>query len=87
MELTVKQEHLAKAFNIISKIASNRTSLPILSNILLRTSGSRLLIAATDLEIAISQNIGANVVSIDPLSDDWKNNLIFVTKQIANSYK
>ena len=35
----------------------------------------------------ISQNIGANVVSIDPLSDDWKNNLIFVTKQIANSYK
>ena len=26
----------------------------------------------------ISQNIGANVVSIDPLSDDWKNNLIFV---------
>ena len=61
MELTVKQEHLAKAFNIISKIASNRTSLPILSNILLRTSGSRLLIAATDLEIAISQNIGAKV--------------------------
>ena len=35
----------------------------------------------------ISQNIGANVVSIDPLSDDWKNNLLFVAKEIAKSYK
>lgn len=61
MELTVKQEYLSKAFNIIGKIASNRTSLPILSNVLLRTNGSRLLIAATDLEIAISQNIGAKI--------------------------
>ena len=64
MELTVKQEHLAKAFNIIGKIASNRTSLPILSNVLLRTNGSRLLIAATDLEIAISQNIGAKIEKV-----------------------
>ncbi|AYJ80650.1 cation ABC transporter substrate-binding protein [Aliarcobacter cryaerophilus ATCC 43158] len=35
----------------------------------------------------ISQNIGANVVSIDPLSDDWKNNLLFVAKEISKSYK
>lgn len=61
MELIVKQENLTKALNIISKIASERTSLPILSNILFRTNGSRLLIAATDLEIAISQNIGAKI--------------------------
>ena len=53
MELTVKQENLSKALNIISKIASERTSLPILSNVLLRTNGSRLLIAATDLEYFI----------------------------------
>lgn len=35
----------------------------------------------------ISQNIGANVVSIDPLSDDWQNNLLLVAKEIAKSYK
>lgn len=61
MELTVKQENLSKALNIVSKVASSRTSLPILNNILLRTEGSMLLIAATNLEIAISQNIGAKI--------------------------
>ena len=68
MELTVKQEHLNKAFNIIGKIASNRTSLPILSNVLLRTNGSRLLIAATDLEIAVSQNIGAKIEKVGEIT-------------------
>ena len=42
MELTVKQENLAKALNIVGKVASSRTSLPILNNILFRTHGSRL---------------------------------------------
>lgn len=68
MELIVKQENLSKALNIISKIASERTSLPILSNVLLRTNGSRLLIAATDLEIAISQNIGAKIEKVGEIA-------------------
>ncbi len=36
---------------------------------------------------AISKNIGANVVAIDPLSDNWNENLQKVATQIANSYK
>ena len=35
----------------------------------------------------ISQNIGANVVSINPLSDDWYNNMLLVANEIAKSYK
>ncbi|MFY4822120.1 metal ABC transporter solute-binding protein, Zn/Mn family [Aliarcobacter butzleri] len=35
----------------------------------------------------ISESIGANVVSIDPLSGDWKNDLLKTAKEIANSYK
>lgn len=35
----------------------------------------------------ISQNVGANVVSINPLSDDWYNNMLFVANEIAKSYK
>lgn len=35
----------------------------------------------------ISKNIGANVVAIDPLSDNWNENLLNVAKQIADSYK
>ncbi|MDX4061582.1 zinc ABC transporter substrate-binding protein [Aliarcobacter skirrowii] len=35
----------------------------------------------------ISKNIGANVVSINPLSDDWYNNMLLVANEIAKSYR
>ncbi len=61
MKLTVTQENLAKSLAIISRVASSRNELAILNNILLRTDGGRLLIAATNLEIASTQYIGAKV--------------------------
>lgn len=63
MELTVTQENLARALASASRVASTKTQLPILSNILLRTEGHRLMIAATNLEIATSQLIGAKIVN------------------------
>jgi len=62
MELIVTQEKLNKALAAVSRIASTKTQLPILSNILLRTDGNRLLVAATNLEIAITQYIGAKII-------------------------
>lgn len=62
MELTVTQENFSKALSAVGRVASTRTQLPILSNILLRTDGNRLLIAATNLEIATTQYIGAKIV-------------------------
>ncbi|MDO4781257.1 MAG: DNA polymerase III subunit beta [Candidatus Saccharibacteria bacterium] len=61
MKLTVTQENLTKALATIGRVASARTELPILNNILLRTDGGRLLIAATNLEIAATQYIGAKI--------------------------
>lgn len=63
MELSVTQENLARALSIVGRVASTKTQLPILGNILLRVDGSRLLIAATNLEIASTQYIGAKVVT------------------------
>jgi DNA polymerase-3 subunit beta len=63
MELTVTQENLAKALAAVSRLASTRTQLPILNNILLRTDGTRLLVAATNLEIAATHYIGAKIAS------------------------
>ena len=63
MELTVTQENLARALGAASRVASTKTQLPILSNILLRTDGSRLMVAATNLEIASSQLIGAKIIN------------------------
>ncbi|RWZ78365.1 MAG: DNA polymerase III subunit beta [Candidatus Microsaccharimonas sossegonensis] len=61
MELTVTQENFARALSAVSRVASNKTGLPILSNILLRTDNNRLLVAATNLEIATTQYIGAKI--------------------------
>jgi len=36
---------------------------------------------------AISKNIGGRVVSIDPLSENWRSSMIKTAKEIANSYK
>ena len=62
MELTVTQENLAKALGNVGRVASSKTGLPILSNILLRTDGNRLQVAATNLEIASTQHIGAKIL-------------------------
>lgn len=61
MKLTVTQENLNKALQNVARIASAKTPLPILNNIVLKTSKNRLLLAATNLEIAITHHIGAKV--------------------------
>ena len=63
MELTVTQENLTRALGAASRVASTKTQLPILSNILLRTDGTRLMVAATNLEIASTQLIGAKIIN------------------------
>mgnify|MGYP003351323920 CR=1 FL=1 len=63
MKLIVTQENLTRALNTVGRVASSRTSLPILNNILLKTDNNRLLLAATNLEIAITEYIGAKVSS------------------------
>lgn len=62
MEIILTQENLNHALTAVSRVASNKTQLPILGNILLRTDGKRLLIAATNLEIAITQYIGCKII-------------------------
>ncbi len=61
MKLQVTQENLAKALNSVARVASSRSTLPILSNVLLKTVDNRLSIAATNLDIAITHYIGSKV--------------------------
>ncbi|QHN42252.1 DNA polymerase III subunit beta [Candidatus Mycosynbacter amalyticus] len=61
MELSVLQEHLARALTAVGRVASSRTQLPILNNILFRTDGTRLLVAAMNMEIASTQFVGAKI--------------------------
>jgi DNA polymerase-3 subunit beta len=61
MKLRVTQENLSKALTSVSRVASTRGTLPILSNVLVKTVGNRLSVAATNLDIAITHYIGAKV--------------------------
>jgi len=61
MKLQVTQENLTKALNTVARVANSRTTLPILSNVLLKTVNNRLSISATNLDIAISHMIGSKI--------------------------
>jgi DNA polymerase-3 subunit beta len=50
MELTVRKEDLAKGLAKSQSVVERRTSMPILSNVLLDAAGERLSVTATDLE-------------------------------------
>lgn len=61
MKLQVTQENLSKALNSVARVANTRGTLPILANVVLKTVGTRLTIAATNLDIAITHYIGSKV--------------------------
>lgn len=61
MKLQVTQENLSRALSSVSRVASSRNALPILSNVLLKTVDSRLSVSATNLDIAITQYAGAKI--------------------------
>jgi DNA polymerase III subunit beta len=61
MKLQVTRENLNKALNSVSRVANARGTLPILANVLIKTSNNRLSLSATNLDIAITHFIGAKV--------------------------
>ncbi len=61
MKATVLQENLAHGLNIVSRAVSARSTLPVLSNILLATDEGRLRLSATNLELGITCWIAARI--------------------------
>lgn len=54
MKIQITQQNFTKALSLLSRVASTRTSLPILSNVLLDAKNGSLKTSATNLEVAIS---------------------------------
>ncbi len=61
MRLFCTQRDLDYALNIVDKAISPNNTLPVLNNILLKAEGKKLYFSATNLEIAISCSIDADV--------------------------
>ncbi len=61
MKVTVLQESLAHGLAIVSRAVSPRSTLPVLSNVLVATDEGRLRLSATNLELGITCWIGAKI--------------------------
>ena len=61
MRFTCLQENLSRGLSIVGRAVATRTTLPITQNVLISTDQSQLKLSATNLEIAISTWIGAQI--------------------------
>jgi DNA polymerase-3 subunit beta len=61
MKFTITKEQILQGLQAVQNIVSNRTTLPVLSNVLLRAEGNRLDLTATDLDVTISSAVEATV--------------------------
>ncbi len=81
MRLSVLQENLAKGLSIVGRAVSSRSTLPVLSNILLSSDEDRLKLAATNLEVGVSCWLGAQVEDDGAITlparllTDWVNSM------------
>ncbi|MBM3939946.1 MAG: DNA polymerase III subunit beta [SAR202 cluster bacterium] len=61
MRLNCLQENLSHGLGVVQRAVATRTTLPITQHVLLTTDEGRLKLSATNLEIAISTWIGAEI--------------------------
>lgn len=61
MNLTISKEQIINGLQAVQNVVSTRTTLPILSNVLLRAEENRLELTATDLDVTITCGVEAKV--------------------------
>ena len=54
MKFSVSKEKLLAGLQTVQNVVSTRTTLPILSNVLLQASGGQLRLTTTDLDVGVS---------------------------------
>lgn len=61
MKFICEKRELIEAISLVQKAINSQNTLPVLANILLKTEGQKLYLSATNLEIAISTSLEADV--------------------------
>jgi len=61
MNLTIAKEQILNGLQSVQNVVSTRTTLPILSNVLMRASDGRVEFTATDLDVTISCSVEGSV--------------------------
>jgi DNA polymerase III subunit beta len=61
LRITASKDELVQALGVVSRAVSTRTSVQILSGILLEAQGGELRLAATDMELSLRSNVAAQI--------------------------
>jgi DNA polymerase III subunit beta len=61
MNLTISKENINKGLQAVQNVVSTRSTLPILSNVLVRAEGDHVQFTATDLDVTIACTVEAKV--------------------------
>ena len=61
MNLTISKEQILAGLQAVQNVVSTRTTLPILSNVLMRAEKDRIEFTATDLDVTVACSVEATV--------------------------
>ncbi|MGE0257879.1 MAG: DNA polymerase III subunit beta [Alphaproteobacteria bacterium] len=61
MKLTIERAALLKALSHVQSVVERRTTIPILSNVLLRADAGQLALSATDMDVEIVERVSARI--------------------------
>jgi len=72
MNLTITRENLAKSLAAVSGSIAPRSSLPVLSNVLLEPEEGGLWVSATNLDVTIRARVHADATEMSPTTAPGK---------------
>src|SRR5690349_12254836 len=84
MNLTISKEQILNGLQAVQNVVSTRTTLPILSNVLLRAEGERLELTATDLDVTVACSVEAKVKKAGASTVPVKR-LFGIVRELSNS--
>src|SRR5262249_8500141 len=61
MKLIIERAALLKALSHVQSVVERRTTIPILSNVLLRAEAGRLALSATDMDLEIIERVSGQI--------------------------
>ena len=61
MKVTLERATLLKSLSHVYRVVERRTTIPILSNVLVRAAEGRLLLKATDLDLEVVESLAADI--------------------------
>lgn len=84
MNLTITKEQIINGLQAVQNVVNARTTLPILSNVLLRAEGDKLEFTATDLDVTIVCSVEAKVKKPGATTVPVKR-LFGIVRELANT--